>query len=192
MAFNGDLAVDTETRGLNIALRDRLCVVQLSDGGGNAHLVQFDGENYDAPNLRKLLADEGRTKIFHYARFDLAAIKHYLDVDIRNIYCTKIASRLARTYSDKHGLKELCKEFLGVDLSKQQQSSYWGAKDLSKAQISYAAADVLYLHKLRDKLNVILEDDNRIELAQQCFDCLPARVALDLQGWSDTDIFSHN
>lgn len=189
--MHGDIAVDTETKGLNIFLRDRLCLVQISDGRGDAHLVQFSGQEYRAPNLKKILAGQERQKIFHFARFDVAAIKKYLDVELPNIYCTKIASRLVRTYTDRHGLKELCKELADVDISKQQQTSDWGAETLTKEQLEYAASDVLHLHRLRDRLNVMLEADGRTALAEACFRFIPARAALDLGGWADTDIFAH-
>lgn len=191
VTFSGDIAVDTETKGLNIALRDRLCVVQLSDGNGDAHLVQFTSSDYNAPNLKKILSDNNSVKIFHYARFDVAVIKHYLGVSIENIYCTKIASRIARTYTDKHGLKELVKELVGIDLSKQQQCSNWGSDSLSKEQIKYAAADVIYLHQIRDELNTILKAEGRMELTQKCFSFIPIRAELDLKGWADIDIFIH-
>ncbi len=179
--------------GLNIMQRDRLCVIQLSDGTGNAHLVQFHDGNYDdATNLKQLLADNDRQFIFHYARFDLAAIEVYLGVSITNIFCTKIASKLARTYTDKHGLKDVCKELIGKDLSKQQQSSNWGGEALSDQQITYAASDVLYLHKIREKLTALLEQENRFELFEQTCRFLPTRVALDIGGWEHMDIFSHS
>ncbi len=188
----GDIAVDTETKGLNIALRDRLCLLQLSDGHGDVHLVQFAPGVYDAPNLKRLLADESRVKIFHYARFDLAAIRRYLGVEIRSVFCTKLASRLVRTYAEKHGLKELCKELLSIDMSKQQQSSDWGLAALTPEQVEYAASDVLYLHRLREKLQVMLRAENREGLAQRCFDFLPTRAELDLSGWGiEPDVFSH-
>lgn len=185
------VAIDTETMGLQPG-RDRLCVAQLSFGDGNAHLVQFEQGNYNAPNLKSLMQDENITKIFHYARFDVGMIKHYLGVDVNNIYCTKIASRLARTYTDSHGLKNLCEELLGQRMSKQQQSSDWGAKKLTKEQVNYAATDVLYLHQLRDRLDMMLEREGRAEIAKSCFDFLPVRAALDLAGWAEQDIFSHN
>ncbi len=186
----GDIAVDTETMGLD-PLRDPLCLVQLADESGRAHLVQLDRTHYAAPNLKALLADSARVKIFHYARFDLAMIKHYLDVWAEPVYCTKIASKLARTYTDRHGLKELCRELLSVDLSKQQQSSDWGAVDLSPAQKNYAASDVLYLHRCRDKLETMLVRENRAHLAHASFQFLKTRVALDLLGWDKDDIFAH-
>jgi ribonuclease D len=183
------LAVDTETMGLNIA-RDRLCLVQLCDAAGEAHLVRFE-QNYDAPNLKALLANNNIVKIFHYARFDVATLQHYLGVQATPIFCTKIASRLIRTYTDRHGLKELVRELLGVEISKQQQSSDWGHDQLSPEQLTYAASDVLYLHALQTRLHSMLVRENRLALAQTCFDFLPSRVQLDLQGWEDQDIFSH-
>lgn len=184
------VAVDTETMGLN-PYRDRLCVVQLSAGDGNAHLVQLAAGAYAAPRLRALFADAGVTKLFHFARFDLAMIQHHLGVTCRPVYCTKVASKLARTFTDRHSLRDLCRELLGVDLSKQQQSSDWGAAELSEEQLNYAASDVLYLHRLKDVLDEMLAREGRQELAQACFDFLPARAALDLAGWSDVDIFAH-
>ncbi len=172
--------------------RDRLCVVQLSDGGGDAHLVKFANGEYNAPNLLKLLGDPKRTKLFHFARFDLAIMRHYLGIRLENIYCTRTASRLARTYSDKHGYKDICKELLGVDVSKQQQSSYWGAESLSEDQINYAASDVLHLHKLRAKLDDMLAREGRAELVKAAFDFLPFRAELDLAGWENEDIFAHS
>ena len=190
ITFSGSVAVDTETLGLNPD-RDPLCLVQLSSGDGNAHLVQLDRNSYDAPNLKALMEDANVLKIFHYARFDIATLKRYLTVDTDPVYCTKIASRLVRTYTDRHGLKDICKELLGVDLSKHQQSSDWGAKDLSKAQQTYAASDVLHLHKLKEKLDDMLEREDRSALAEACFSFLPTRVALDLSGWPEVDIFAH-
>jgi ribonuclease D len=185
------IAIDTETMGL-ITPRDRLCVVQLSDGGGNEHLVRFaPGSRYDAPNLKAVLADPNRLKLYHFARFDLAAIQHYLGVVAGPVYCTKTASRLIRTYTDRHGLKELVRELLGVEISKQQQSSDWGAPDLSDAQKDYAASDVRYLHQLKEKLDERLSREGRVALAQACFDFLPHRAALDLAGWPEVDIFAH-
>lgn len=172
--------------------RDRLCLVQLSDGNGDAHLVKFDGEKYDAPNLIKLLTDPARVKLFHFARFDLSIMRHYLGVRLTNVYCTRTASRLVRTYTDKHGYKDICRELLGVDISKQQQSSDWGAAVLSPEQIDYAAADVLYLHRLRSKLDVMLKREDRTELAAACFEFLPFRAELDLAGWENEDIFAHS
>lgn len=185
------MAVDTEAMGLNNH-RDRLCVVQLSGGDGHAHLVQIDPETYHAPNLKKLLTDKNITKIFHFARFDVAIIHKYLGVWTEPVYCTKIASKLVRTYTDSHGLKDLCQELLSVKISKQQQSSDWGIEKLSKAQIEYAASDVLYLHRLKDVLDEMLEREGRKEIAYQCFDFLKTRAELDLAGWVDHDIFSHS
>lgn len=187
----GPIAVDTETMGL-ITPRDRLCVVQLSDGGGDEHLVRFAaGSTYAAPNLKAVLADPARLKLYHFARFDIAAIQHYLGVVAAPVYCTKTASRLIRTYTDRHGLKELVRELLGVEISKQQQSSDWGAPDLSDAQKDYAASDVRYLHQLRERLDERLVREGRMPLAQACFDFLPHRAALDLAGWPEIDIFAH-
>lgn len=188
--FGSSVAIDTETMGLNPA-RDRLCLVQLSAGDGTAHLVQFAPGQYDAPNLRAMLKDQAITKIFHFGRFDIASIKAYLDVECTPVYCTKIASRLARTFTDKHSLKDLCKELLNVEMSKQQQSSDWGADKLSDEQLAYAASDVLHLHKLRTKLDEMLEREGRSHLAQAAFDFLPSRASLDLEGWADVDIFAH-
>ena len=187
----GPVAVDTETMGL-ITPRDRLCLVQIADGEGDEHLVRFGpGSDYAAPNLRAVLADPARLKLYHFARFDLAAIRHYLGVTAAPVYCTKTASRLIRTYTDRHGLKELVRELIGQDISKQQQSSDWGAPDLSDAQKDYAASDVRFLHRLRDVLDVRLARENRTALAQACFDFLPARAELDLAGWPEIDIFAH-
>lgn len=187
----GDLAIDTETMGLK-PYRDRLCVVQISNGDGDAHLVHFSKDStYQAPNLKKLLSNPESKKIFHYARFDIAIIKYYLGLDLENIYCTKIASKLCRTYTEFHGLKELCNELLGVSLSKAQQSSNWGAKQLSNAQIKYAAQDVLYLHQLKDILSEMLDSAGRTHLAESCFAFLNTRVELDLAGWASLDIFKH-
>lgn len=190
MKLVGDLAVDTEAMGLNNH-RDRLCVVQLSDGNGDAHLVQFRAGEYKAPNLVKLLTDPKRVKIFHFARFDLAIMKHYLGIRVEPVFCTKIAARLCRTFTDRHGYKDLCKEILGVEISKQQQSSDWGAETLSPEQMNYAASDVLNLHALRDKMTELLKREGRYELAQECFKFLPARAELDLAGWPEVDIFAH-
>jgi ribonuclease D len=189
--LSGDLAIDTETMGLNFH-RDRLCVLQMSNGDGDSYLVHFDGSDYKAPNLKKLLRDEKRGTIFHYARFDVAVIKKYLDVDIKNIFCTKIASMLTRTYTDHHGLKDLCRELLGISISKQQQSSYWGANELSSDQKEYAAKDVVYLHSLRAILSERLIDSNRSQLAHKIFEFIPTRAELDIIGWNDKDIFAHN
>jgi len=188
--FGSIVAVDTETLGLN-PVRDKLCLVQLSSGDGNAHIVQLDRQTYDAPNLKALMADKAVTKIFHYARFDVAIMKAYLGIDCAPIYCTKIASKLARTYTDRHGLKNVCRELAGVDLDKKQQSSDWGQKDLTQDQLNYAASDVLYLHVVKDKLDMMLEREGRMHLAQSCFDFLGTRAALDLEGWGEMDIFSH-
>lgn len=190
VTFTGSVAVDTETLGLKTA-RDKLCLVQLSAGDGTAHIVQLDRNSYDAPNLKKLLADRSVVKIFHYARFDVAAIAHYLRVHAAPLWCTKIASKLSRTYTNHHGLKDLCREQLGVDLSKQQQSSDWGADTLSEAQLNYAASDVLHLHDLRTKLEAMLVREGRKDMAEACFDFVLVRAAMDLSGWEDLDIFSH-
>lgn len=184
------VAVDTEAMGLNPA-RDALCVVQLSSGDGSAHVVQL-GRDYDCPNLKALLGDEKTLKLFHFARFDVAMIRKWMDVDCTPVWCTKIASKLARTYTDQHGLKHVAKEIAGIDLSKAQQSSDWGAADLSDAQLQYAASDVFHLHKIKAGLEAMLEREGRTGLAQACFDFLPVRAALDLEGWGDTDIFSHS
>jgi ribonuclease D len=184
------VAVDTETMGLKTP-RDRLCLVQLSSGDGTAHLVQLAPGAYEAPRLKALLADPKILKLFHFARFDLAAIEHYLGVTCTPVYCTKIASRLCRTYTDRHGLKDLCREILGIDLSKQQQSSDWGADELTEEQIRYAASDVLHLHALRARLDEMIDREGRRELAEACFAFLPARARLDLAGWPEEDIFSH-
>ena len=190
-APGADIAVDTETMGL-VTPRDRLCLVQLSDGGQNEHLVRFGPESdYAAPNLRALLADPARVKLFHFARFDLAAISHYLEVTAAPVYCTKIASRLVRTYTDRHGLKELVRELLGQDISKAQQSSDWGGPVLSDAQKEYAASDVRYLHAMREELDRRLAREGRTELAQACFQFLPWRAELDIAGWPEIDIFAH-
>lgn len=190
-APGASIAVDTETMGL-ITARDRLCVVQLSDGGPDEHLVRFSpGSDYAAPHLKELLADPTREKLYHFARFDLAAIRHYLGVTAGPVYCTKTASRLIRTYTDRHGLKELVRELLGIDISKQQQSSDWGGPELSDAQKDYAASDVRYLHQLRAELDRRLAREGRAQLAQACFDFLPWRAELDLAGWPEIDIFAH-
>jgi ribonuclease D len=185
------IAVDTETMGL-ITPRDRLCLVQLSDGGADEHLVRFGPQSdYAAPNLKALLADPERLKLYHFGRFDIAAIRHYLGVVAAPIYCTKTASRLVRTYTDRHGLKELVREFLQIDISKQQQSSDWGGPELSDAQREYAASDVRFLHRLKEELDRRLAREGRTALAQACFDFLPARAELDLAGWPEVDIFAH-
>lgn len=187
----GPVAVDTETMGL-ITPRDRLCVVQISDGKGDEHLVRFAvGSDYAAPNLRAVLADPERLKLYHFARFDLAAIEHYLGVVAAPVFCTKIASKLVRTYTDRHGLKDLVRELLGKEVSKQQQSSDWGAPELTEPQKDYAASDVRYLHAMHTILVERLAREKRTEIAQACFDFLPARARLDLAGWPDHDIFSH-
>ncbi|HEY1145579.1 MAG TPA: ribonuclease D [Allosphingosinicella sp.] len=187
----GPVAVDTETMGLHLG-RDRLCVVQISDGRGDEHLVRFGpGSDYAAPNLKAVLADPTRLKLYHFARFDLASIHAYLGVLAEPVYCTKTASRLIRTYTDRHGLKELVKELLGQEISKQQQTSDWGAPELSDAQKDYAASDVRYLHALKEKLDERLLRENRMPLAQACFDFLPHRALLDLAGWPEIDIFAH-
>ena len=188
--FDGPVAVDSETMGLSL-VRDPLCLLQISDGGPEAHLVQFDRSNYDAPNLKAVLTDPNRLKLFHFARFDIAMLMRDLGIVCAPLYCTKIASKLVRTYTDRHGLKDLVKEVLGRDISKDQQSSDWGAADLSDAQLAYAASDVLHLHALKEKLDVMLAREARMEIAQSCFDFLPTRAALDLAGWEEADIFSH-
>lgn len=192
--LGANVAVDTETMGLD-PNRDRLCVVQLSAGDGEAHLVRIPkGTPRDGsacPNLVRVLSDERVTKLFHFARFDVAALKAYLSIDVAPVYCTKIASRLVRTYTDRHGLKDLARELIGVEISKQQQSSDWGADTLTPAQQAYAASDVLHLHAMREVLDGMLAREGRLDLAQACFDFLPARAALDLAGWPETDIFAH-
>jgi len=188
------VAIDTETLGLNL-VRDRLCLVQLSAGDGTAHLVQWPAGAdvaYDAPNLKALLADAARVKLFHFARFDLAVLRRDLGVVAAPVYCTKIASRLVRTFTDRHGLKDLCRDLLGVELSKQQQTSDWGAAKLSDQQLEYAASDVLYLHDLKRRLDALLERQGRTDLAAKCFDFLPTRAELDLAGWAEEDIFAHS
>ena len=188
----GPVAVDTETMGL-ITPRDRLCLVQISDGQGDEHLVRFaPGSAYGAPNLKAVLADPQRLKLYHFARFDLAAIEHYLGVMAEPVFCTKIASKLVRTYTDRHGLKNLVDELLGESMSKVQQSSDWGGPDINEAQREYAASDVRFLHRMRDELVKRLEREGRMEMAQACFDFLPTRARLDIAGWADHDIFSHS
>jgi len=190
--FGASVAIDSETMGLNLH-RDRLCLLQMSAGDGTAHLVKFaPDDDYAAPNLKRLLADPAILKLYHYARFDVAVLQRRLGVIAGPIYCTKIASKLCRTYTDRHGLKDLCRELLGVELSKQQQSSDWGAPELSKEQRQYAASDVLYLHDLKIRLDAMLERLGRTEIAQSCFDFIPTRVALDLAGWEEIDIFAHS
>jgi len=191
IGFGASVAVDTEAMGLK-PRRDRLCVVQLSGGDGNAHVVRIPKGAAQAPNLVRLLADPGVTKIFHFARFDVALLRHALGVVTAPVFCTKIASRLTRTYTDRHGLKDLLREQLGIEVSKQQQSSDWGADTLSEAQLQYAASDVLYLHALRERFELMLEREGRAALAAACFDFLPRRAELDLLGWEDEDIFSHS
>ncbi|HEY1300636.1 MAG TPA: ribonuclease D [Stellaceae bacterium] len=188
--FGATVAIDTEAMGLN-PYRDRLCLVQLSAGDGDAHLVQFAPGAYEAPRLKRLLADPAVIKLFHFARFDLAMLYRYLGVMALPCYCTKIASRLARTFTDRHGLRELCKDLLNFELSKQQQSSDWGAQTLSAEQLRYAASDVLYLHAMRARLDAMLAREGRVELARACFEFLPHRVLLDLAGWAEQDIFAH-
>ena len=190
IGFADCVAVDTETLGLKHA-RDRLCLIQLSAGDGTSHLVQFPQGVYDAPRLKALLREPTVTKLFHYARFDLAVLSRYLGVTCAPVYCTKIASKLVRTYTDRHGLKDLCRELLGIDLSKDQQSSDWGAAKLSRDQIRYAASDVLHLHALKRKLDEMLVREGRAELASACFQFLATRARLDLEGWADEDVFAH-
>ena len=190
VSFGSTVAIDTETLGLK-PHRDRLCLVQLSAGDNEVHLVQFDGRNWAAPNLRALLADPNILKIFHFGRFDLAVLERYLEVGTSPIWCTKIASKLVRTYTDRHGLKDLCGELLGLDMSKQQQSSDWGAPVLTQQQIAYAASDVLHLHKLKARLETMLKRDNRLDLAEAAFRFLPERARLDLAGFEDIDLFAH-
>ncbi|QNL20083.1 ribonuclease D [Hyphobacterium sp. CCMP332] len=189
--FGAAVAVDTETLGLSL-VRDPLCVVQLSTGDGEAHVIQMDRSSYDCPNLKALLSDPKVTKILHFARFDVAMIKRDLGVTLSPVFCTKIASKLCRTYTDRHGLKDVTRELLNVDMSKQQQSSDWGAAELSQAQLDYAASDVLHLHALRDRLTAMLEREGRMEMARACFDFLPTRADLDIAGWDETDIFAHS
>ena len=189
--YGREVAVDTETMGLD-PHRDRLCVVQLSPGDGSADVVQIPADLTEAPNLCRLLSDAAVTKIFHYARFDLAVLKQRFGLVAGPVYCTKIASRLVRTYTDRHGLKDLARELLGIDLSKQQQSSDWGAEKISDAQLEYAAADVLYLHDLKRHLDRMLRREGRMDLAEACFAFLPTRIALDLSGWDEIDIFAHS
>lgn len=190
LQFGNAVAVDTETMGLN-PHRDRLCLVQLSAGDGNCHLVRLTKGQYEAQRLKALMADPAVTKIFHYARFDIAMLRRFLGVIPTPVYCTKIASRLTRTFTDRHGLKDLCKDLLGVELSKEQQSSDWGAPELTPAQLKYAAADVLHLHALRAKLDELLAREGRVDLAAACFRFLPVRAELDLAGWPEEDIFAH-
>src|SRR5215211_2134641 len=189
---DGPIAVDTEAMGL-VPGRDRLCVVQLSDGSGNEHLVRFSrGSDYSAPNLKALLSDASRLKLYHFARFDVGIMQAYLGIMAAPLYCTRTASRLVRTYTDRHGLKDLVKELLGIEISKQQQTSDWGAPELNEAQREYAASDVRFLHQLKEKLDERLARENRVELAQACFDFLPHRALLDLAGWAEQDVFAHD
>jgi len=189
---DGPIAIDTEAMGL-VAGRDRLCLVQLSDGKGDEHLVRFRcGSDYSAPNLRALLSDPNRLKLYHFARFDVGIMQAYLGIMAAPLYCTRTASRLVRTYTDRHGLKDLVKELLNIEISKQQQTSDWGAAELSDAQREYAASDVRYLHQLKTKLDERLQREDRVELAQACFDFLPARALLDIAGWPEQDIFAHD
>ena len=190
IVFKGNVAIDTEAMGLDPA-RDRLCLIQIFDGETDCHMVQFENLNTESPNLIKLLNDENIQKIFHYARFDMAALRHALKIDVKNVYCTKIASKIARTYTNNHGLKDLCKELLGVEISKKQQSSDWGNSNLSKEQIAYAANDVIYLHQIKNKLDEMLIREDRQLLVDACLSFLPTRVELDLRGW-ENDIFSHS
>jgi ribonuclease D len=190
LILEGSLAIDTEATGLKLG-RDRLCLIQISTGDGDAHLVQFARDEYDAPNLKKLLRDDKILKIFHFARFDVAIIQRYLGIMVKNIYCTKIASKIARTYTEFHGLKDICKELLNVQISKQQQSSYWGSATLSKEQLEYAAHDVLYLHRLKNALDEMLTRENRIEFAQESFEAIGLIVKLDLNGWDGSQIFAY-
>ncbi len=191
LSFGDAVAIDSETMGLRIG-RDPLCVIQLSAGDGDAHLVQFDRDTYHCPNLKRLLTDPETTKIFHFGRFDIAMFALHLGVVTTPVYCTKIASKLARTYTDRHGLKDVTKELLGIDISKAQQSSDWGRETLSPEQIAYAASDVLNLHALRERLDAMLEREGREDLAAAAFDFLPHRALLDVSGWEDVDIFAHS
>ncbi len=186
-----EVAIDSETMGLRFR-RDPLCVVQLSSGDGNAHVVRLRRPDYDCPNLKRLLADPDVLKIFHFGRFDIGMFQLHLGVETRPVYCTKIGSKLARTYTDRHGLKDVVRELAGVDLSKAQQSSDWGAETLTQAQLDYAASDVLHLHAVKGRLDAMLEGEGRTELARQCFDFLPTRSALDLAGWDEIDVFAHS
>lgn len=190
LSFGRSVAIDTETLGLN-PHRDRLCLVQLSAGDNTCHMVQFEPGAYAASNLKRLLSDQSVLKLFHFARFDIAAMKQYLGVVTKPVYCTRTASKLVRTYTDKHGLKDLVRELLNVDLSKDQQSSDWGAAELTEKQLAYAANDVAYLHRLKEALDAMLAREGRTALAQACFDFLPARAELDLAGWAEVDIFAH-
>jgi len=191
LSFGASVAVDSETLGLRFR-RDPLCVVQLSAGDGDAHVVRLNRPTYDCPNLKALMADPGVLKIFHFGRFDIGMIQLHLGIETGPVYCTKIASKLARTYTDRHGLKDVAREMAGIDLSKAQQSSDWGAAELSAAQLEYAASDVLHLHAIKARLDMMLEREGRMGLAQACFDFLPVRARLDLEGWEDIDIFAHS
>ena len=190
LELGAEVAIDTEAMGL-VPGRDRLCLVQLSAGDGVCHLVQFRGRHYEAPNLRRLLEDEAVLKLFHFGRFDIAMLRHHLGVEIRPVYCTKIASRLARTFTDRHGLRDLCREVLGVDIAKTQQMSDWGAEELSETQLRYAAGDVLHLHAIKARLDAMLVREGRMELARACFAFLPRRAELDLAGFAEPDLFAH-
>ena len=185
------IAVDTETMGLK-PYRDRLCLVQIASGDGNAHVIQISNTQISAPNLCKLLLDPGVLKIFHFGRFDIAVLFHKFNILCKSVYCTKIASKLVRTFTDRHGLKNLLQDLMAIDISKQQQTSDWGSKTLTDAQIDYAASDVLYLHELKSQLDIMLKRENREEIAQACFEFLPKRAQLDILGWQDNDIFAHN
>lgn len=189
--YKGDIAIDTETLGL-LPRRDRLCVVQLSSGDGTADIIQIEKGQKQAPNLVGLLEDQSKTKLFHYGRFDIAVLYYTFGVTCTPVFCTKIASKLTRTYTDRHGLKDVCRELLSVDISKQQQSSDWAAEKLTDAQLAYAASDVLHLHALRDKMTANLEREERLDAANACFEFLPTRAKLDLMGWEDSDIFAHS
>lgn len=191
LSFGSSVAVDSETLGLRFR-RDPLCVVQLSAGDGDAHVVRLNRPTYDCPNLKALMADPDVLKIFHFGRFDIGMIQLHLGIETGPVYCTKIASKLARTYTDRHGLKDVAREMAGIDLSKAQQSSDWGAAELSPAQLEYAASDVLHLHAIKARLDMMLEREGRMALAQACFDFLPVRARLDLEGWEDIDIFAHS
>lgn len=190
LQIEGDIAIDTEAMGLNFH-RDRLCTVQFCGSDKATHIVQFTDQEYKSPNLIKLLSDKNRVKLFHFARFDLAIIEKYLGIRMENIFCTKIASKLVRTYTDMHELKELCRELVGASMSKHQQSSNWGAEELTKDQLEYAAKDVIYLHQIREEITKMLVRENRLELAQEIFDFLPVRAHLDIVGWNEKDIFAH-
>lgn len=191
VSFGTSVAIDTETMGL-VVPRDRLCLVQMANAEGDCRMVRFARGQYDAPRLKALLTDPKVLKIFHFARFDIATLQHHLGVVTGPIYCTKIASRLVRTFTDRHGLKDLVRDLIGVDLAKEQQSSDWGNPELSAAQLAYAASDVLHLHTLRERLDAMLQRENRVAMAQACFDFLPTRSALDLAGWGEEDIFAHS